>query len=85
MHLCFAHIYVCVRVPDSLERKLQTVVICRMGAGIQTRVLELDPLAEQPVLLSTEPPPQPLCSDLNRSCNQGFHLLAKFSSFPLWN
>ena len=51
------------------------------GSGFRTWVLELDPLEEQPVLLTIEPPLQPLCSDLKGACNQGFQLLAESCSF----
>jgi hypothetical protein len=30
---CFACMYVCVKVPDSLELELQTVVSCHVLAG----------------------------------------------------
>ena len=39
-----------------LELELQTVVICHVDAG----KWDLDPLEEQPVLLTAEPAPQPL-------------------------
>ena len=32
VHLCFACIYVCVRVSDPLELELQTVVSCHVSA-----------------------------------------------------
>ena len=43
--------YVCVRVPDSLELELQTVVSCHVGAGNRTNP---GPLEEQSVPLTTE-------------------------------
>lgn len=51
MHWCFARIYVCVRVSDSLELRLQTVVSHPVGTENWT----LGFLEEQPVLLTTEP------------------------------
>jgi hypothetical protein len=33
VHWCFACMYVCVRVLDTLELDLQTVVSCHVGAG----------------------------------------------------
>lgn len=59
------------------------VVICLMGAEIQTWVLEVRFL-EQPVRLTAKPPPHPSAQILTGSI-QGFQLLAKFSSFPLWD
>lgn len=43
-------VYVCVRLSNPLEQGLQTVVGCRVGAGIGTQVLE-----QQPLPLTTKP------------------------------
>ena len=55
VHWCFACIHVCVRVPDTLELELQTVVSSHVGA----RNMNSGPLEEQPLLLTTEPSLQP--------------------------
>ena len=34
VHLCFAFTYICMRVSDTLELELQTLVSCRVGAGL---------------------------------------------------
>jgi hypothetical protein len=49
--------YVYVRVSDPLELELHTVVNCRVGAGNWVNPGSLE---EQPVLLTTEPPLQPV-------------------------
>lgn len=49
-------LHVCVRVLESLEVDLETVVSCYVCAGYWTRQ---NPLEEQPMLLNAEPSLQP--------------------------
>ena len=52
MHWCFAYMCVCVRVSD-----LEVTDSCELSCGFWD--LNLGPLEEQPVLLTTEPSLQP--------------------------
>jgi hypothetical protein len=55
--MCIVVLLAFVRVLDSLELELQTVVSCHVGAGNWTPLA----LEEQPVLLIDEPSPLSTC------------------------
>ena len=80
MHMCFACIHVCVRLcawclwrpeeraldPIGLELQAVVNITCTCGCWQSN----LDPLEEQPVLLTAEPALQPM---LGFSCHAGFN------------